>query len=69
MHFTITFAGETNVYQYTGNIVLKKPKIVKPGFHCMRLFNVLASSNAFLMCRESKETEISEHIIMARLPF
>ena len=27
--FTITFAGQTNVDRYTGNIV--KPKIVKPG--------------------------------------
>ena len=33
IHFTITFAGETNVYRYTGNIV--KPKIVKPRFHCI----------------------------------
>ena len=29
----ITFARETNVYHYTGNVV--KPKIIKQGFHCM----------------------------------
>ena len=33
IHFTITFAGETNVHRYDGNIV--KPKIVKPRFHCI----------------------------------
>ena len=33
IHFTITFAGQTNVDRYTRNIVI--PKIVKPGFHCM----------------------------------
>ena len=27
IHFTIAFAGETNAYRYTGNII-------KPGFHC-----------------------------------
>ena len=32
IHCTITFAGQTNVDCYTGNIVI--PKIVKPGFHC-----------------------------------
>ena len=34
----ITFAGETNLYRYTGNIVKPKiviPHIVKPGFHCI----------------------------------
>ena len=31
IHFTITFAGQTTVDRYTGNIVI--PKIVKPGFH------------------------------------
>ena len=28
----ITFAGQTNVDRYTGNLVI--PKIAKPGFHC-----------------------------------
>ena len=32
IHFTITFAGQTNVDRYIGNIVI--PKIVKLGFHC-----------------------------------
>ena len=30
IHFTITFAGQTNVDRYTGNIVI--PKIAKSGF-------------------------------------
>ena len=34
IHFTITFAGQTNVDCYTGNIVI--PKIIKLGFHCTR---------------------------------
>ena len=31
VHFTTTFAGQTNVDRYTGNTVIQK--IVKPGFH------------------------------------
>ena len=38
IHFTITFAGQTNVDHYTVNIVI--PEIIKPGFHCM-WFNVV----------------------------
>ena len=33
IHFTVTFAGQTIVDRYTGNIVI--PKIVKLGFHCI----------------------------------
>ena len=32
IHFTLGFAGQTNVDRYTGNIVLSQ--IVKPEFHC-----------------------------------
>ena len=41
IHFTIVFAGQTNVDSYTG-------KIVKPGFHCTKISVAIFFINIFV---------------------